>query len=178
MAESGSSQMADTPLATTDRIAFVLAVGFGSGLIKKAPGTWGSLGALVIISPIVLFVPSPFVHWVLWSLVMMSLVLGLWACGPACRQLGLKDPGAVVIDEFAGLWLTVALLPGIFFTSQAYLALCLSFIFFRFFDIVKPWPIPWFERLGGAVGIMVDDLIAGCLAGLVTAAVLFGLAVP
>lgn len=86
--------------------------------------------------------------------------LGFWSAGPAAKQMGVKDPSAVVIDEVAGMMIGLALLPA---TWQTYLT---GFLLFRVLDIFKPWPIHRLEGLSGGVGIMADDLLAGLLTNL------------
>ncbi len=86
--------------------------------------------------------------------------LGFWSAGPTAKQMGVKDPPAVVIDEVAGMMIGLALLPAAW---QTYLA---GFLLFRILDIFKPWPIRGLERLPGGVGIMADDLLAGLLTNL------------
>ena len=131
-----------------------LAFGFGAGLARRAPGTMGTLMAV------------PFA-WLLKQLpaiwygpaLLLSFVAGVYLCGAASRALGRKDPGGIVWDEMVGYWLTVAFLP---VTWAWWLA---AFVLFRFFDIVKPWPINLAERrFGGGLGIMFDDIIAALYA--------------
>ncbi len=88
-------------------------------------------------------------------------VVGTWAAHEAERVLGTKDPGAIVIDEVAGMALSVLLVPPTIAT------LAVAFLAFRVFDIVKPFPANVAQRLPGGVGVMVDDLIAGIYALLV-----------
>ena len=131
------------------------------GRIPFAPGTWGSLFAL-LLAPWCLC-PLP----ILWRIGLMSfliLISGV-AAGRAEDLLGLKDPGAVVIDEFCGQWLT--LLP---FSTLSPFQFGLAFALFRLFDILKPWPIRASEQwLPGGFGIIVDDLLAGAYAALALA---------
>ncbi len=131
-----------------------IAFGFGAGLARHAPGTMGTLVAV------------PFA-WLLKQLpagwygpaVLLTFLAGIYLCGSASRALGRKDPGGIVWDEMVGYWLTIALLP---VTWAWWLA---AFVLFRFFDIVKPWPITLAEkRLGGGLGIMLDDIVAALYA--------------
>ncbi|MEM1229649.1 MAG: phosphatidylglycerophosphatase A [Pseudomonadota bacterium] len=138
--------------------AVLLATGFGSGLLKPAPGTWGSLAGLVIWW--LLLAPLSPVKQAL--IVVAVVVLGLLATRRCERRYGWHDPGAIVIDEFTGLW--VALLG---FGPQAGWAIA-GFLLFRLFDIAKPWPVSWADRqVPGAWGVMLDDLLAGSYAAIV-----------
>jgi phosphatidylglycerophosphatase A len=133
---------------STNPLARLIASGFGSGYASKAPGTIGSLAALVLG---VGLLEAP--HWALPLAILLAIGAGLWAIGPAG---GNEDPGWVVIDEFAGQW--IALLP---LAHPTPLGLLAAFALFRLFDIAKPGPIGWAERMSGAFGVMADDVIAG-----------------
>lgn len=140
-----------------------LALGFGSGLARRAPGTFGTLAALPLL---------PLFSWMVlsWSgLVLLATALaGIFICGHAARSMKLDDPGCVVWDEMVGLWLTLFALP------LDPVSIVGGFLLFRLFDIVKPWPISWCDRnIKGGAGIMVDDLVAGLLAALVLRAILW-----
>lgn len=139
----------------------LLAFGFGSGLAPKAPGTAGSLLALLLM-PLLAMLSVP-AYLLLLSLV---IVAGVFICGYAAKALGVHDHGGIVWDEFAGLWLTFLFCP------PQWLWWLLGFALFRFFDIVKPWPISWLDKhCGGGLGIMIDDLVAGVFAAAVLQAV-------
>ncbi|MDJ0970023.1 MAG: phosphatidylglycerophosphatase A [Kiloniellales bacterium] len=147
----------------------LLATWFGSGLLRKAPGTFGSLAAL------------PFAALILWAGGNLSLLaaaiavfgLGLAVSGRYAQAGGDPDPGAVVIDEVAGQWLTLAPLC---LTVESF---ALGFVLFRFFDIAKLWPISLAERrLSGALGIMADDIVAGLFAGGLAYGLLAAFGVP
>ncbi|MFK7976183.1 MAG: phosphatidylglycerophosphatase A [Halioglobus sp.] len=132
----------------------LLAFGFGSGLAPKAPGTFGTLLAVL------LFVPLAELDLLYYSaVVIFCAVVGIWICGAASRQLGVHDHGGIVWDEFVGFWITMWAVP------EKWHWVILGFLLFRFFDVVKPWPIGWLDkRVGGGFGIMVDDMIAGVMA--------------
>lgn len=136
-------------LALTTSWGF-LALGFGSGLVRKAPGTAGTVAAI----------PLALVLTTLPLLLALVIVLTLFAFGiPLCRvtasAMGQSDPGPIVWDEIVGFALVVVLVPA------GWPWLLAAFVAFRFFDIVKPWPIKWFEKhLSGGFGIMFDDVIA------------------
>jgi phosphatidylglycerophosphatase A len=131
-----------------------LAFGFGSGLSPKAPGTAGTLAALVPALTLTALPP-----WAGALLVFLSFVAGMYWCGAVARRLGVHDHGGIVWDEFVGLWLVLLCIPfGLLWWAAA-------FVLFRFFDIVKPWPIGWLDqRVGGGLGIMLDDVVAAAYA--------------
>lgn len=134
----------------------LLAAGFGSGLSPKAPGTVGTLAAI----PFFLL----FYHFLndQQYLIMLGLtfLLGIYLCGKTAKDIGVHDHGGIVFDEFVGLWITYAFLP-----NTHWLWLLIGFACFRFFDIVKPFPIGLIDkRIKGGFGIMIDDVIAGLYA--------------
>ncbi|ETX27279.1 phosphatidylglycerophosphatase A family protein [Roseivivax isoporae] len=138
---------------------------FGVGLLRPGPGTWGSLAALPLF-------------WALHAAGGIALTLaavaavtaiGFWAVDRATEGMAEKDPGEIVIDEVAGQW--IALLPvswGAAFSGADVLALwpgwVAGFVFFRAFDIWKPWLVGRADRMPGALGVMLDDLVAGAFA--------------
>jgi len=128
-----------------------VASGFGIGFLPRAPGTAGALLGLVLCIPLLLAPP-----FVLPTACLLVSLLGFWAIR-AARIEG--DPGWVVIDEIAGQW--VALLG---LARPTVIDFAAAFVLFRVFDIVKPGPVGWADRQGGAAGIMADDLIAGAIA--------------
>ncbi len=131
-----------------------LAFGLGSGLSPVAPGTAGSLAALV---PAIALTAVPL--WVGLLLVALAFGLGCYLCGQTSRRLGVHDHGGIVWDEFVGLWLVLLFLP---FDPFWWLA---GFTLFRLFDIFKPWPIRWLdEKVEGGLGIMIDDVLAAVYA--------------
>jgi phosphatidylglycerophosphatase A len=131
-----------------------IAYGFGSGLMPWAPGTFGTLAAVPLY---LLMAPLPLV-WYLGILAVMFLV-GLWACGKTARELNAHDPSAIVWDEFLGYLLAMTAAP------KGWEWVLLGFVLFRFFDILKPWPILAIERrVRGGFGVILDDLIAGVMA--------------
>ncbi len=137
-------------------IALYLATGCKSGYSPVAPGTAGSLAALLpcgLLSLLPLPVSAMFL--------IAFIVLAVWAAELAENMLGQKDPGCIVIDEFAGMMITLL---GIHFTWQSALA---GFILFRVMDILKPFPIRYLERtIPGGAGIVMDDVAAGVAAHL------------
>lgn len=138
----------------SDPILF-LAFGFGSGLAKKAPGTFGTLAAVPVYW---LFAQSGFFIYSLLTIVV--IIAGIWICDSAAKKLDEHDFGGIVWDEIAGYLITLWLVPCTWQT------MFLGFILFRFFDILKPWPISWLDRhITGGLGIMLDDVLAGVFAG-------------
>ncbi|MEQ9348822.1 MAG: phosphatidylglycerophosphatase A [Thalassospira sp.] len=138
---------------------------FYSGKSPKAPGTAGSLAAL------------PF-GWLIWAiggnsaLIIASIVIfgiGVWAAHQYSYLLGIHDAGEIVIDEVVGQWMCLMVIPlGAGWIDIIWLLA--AFIAFRFFDILKPWPIRWVDRrVGGGFGIMFDDVLAGAFAMIVLA---------
>lgn len=131
-----------------------LAFGFGSGLSRVAPGTIGSLVGLAIWFLVADFTFIPYV-----SFVGISILIGVYICQAASEELGDHDHEGIVWDEFVGLWIAMICLP------VSWLSVILGFGLFRFFDIVKPWPISWIDRnVSGGLGIMLDDIFAGVAA--------------
>lgn len=131
-----------------------LAFGFGSGLSPLAPGTAGSLAALV---PALALTAVPL--WAGAAVVMLAFLVGIYLCGKTARRLGVHDHGGIVWDEFVGLWLVLLVVP---LQPAWWLA---GFVLFRVFDILKPWPIRWLDqRVAGGFGIMLDDVLAAVYA--------------
>jgi phosphatidylglycerophosphatase A len=129
----------------------IIAFGFGSGLLRPAPGTWGTL-----------------LGWLLWvaglsrlpdagiaAVLLAAFVLGCWTCHRVGREIGASDHGGMVIDEIVAFWLVLWLTPPSL-TAQA-----VAFLLFRFFDILKPQPIGFFDRRWkNGFGVMWDDILA------------------
>jgi len=132
-----------------------------------APGTTvGSLvGALLFAGAAALW-PGHILGAALAGLTVL-VPLSIWACGAEAIRRGVGDPGPVVLDEVAGQWVALALLVAVRPGVPAAGALAASFLLFRAFDVVKPWPIGRLERLPGGWGIVADDLAAGLAAGAV-----------
>lgn len=156
MPDSPSVDTVQSPIQPTISWVFqslprILAFGFGSGLIRPGPGTWGTLMA-----------------WVLWvvgmsrlsdtyiaGFLLVTFVLGCWVCGRTGTQLGKSDHGGMVWDEMVAFWLVLWLTPA------GWQAQLIAFVLFRFFDILKPPPIRLFDRrLKNGFGVMWDDLLA------------------
>jgi len=131
-----------------------LALGFGSGLSPKAPGTFGTLAAIPLYLVLINF------STVFYAMATIFVcIAGVYICGKAAEQLGVHDHPAIVWDEIAGFLITMFMIP---FSMES---LVLGFLLFRFFDIIKPWPISFIDKkLQGGFGIMFDDIIAGLFA--------------
>ena len=143
-----------------DRSMVFCAVGFGSGLMPKAPGTFGSAFALLFV-PLWLYLG---LAYSIAAVVLISMV-GIYICGHAAKVLHVHDDGRIVWDEFAGQ--SIALLPLLYLQQMNALWVLLGLILFRLFDVWKPFPIGWADRhVSGGLGIMLDDIIAGVLAAL------------
>ena len=139
-------------------IARLISTWFGVGLLPKAPGTWGSLAAL----PFAWFIYSYGGYQFLLLATAGIFAAGVWLSGIAAAESGAQDPGEVVIDEVAGQWLTLVVVPPDFLLYAA------GFVLFRIFDIWKPWPVSWADRnLKGGLGIMLDDILAGVYAAVI-----------
>jgi phosphatidylglycerophosphatase A len=150
------------------KIAWAIATWFGCGLVPKAPGTMGSLGAI----PLYLLVARQGQPWVAVATVLVTAV-GVWAASVVARELGKKDPQIVVVDEVAGLLVTM--LP---MREVSWLAVVLGFALFRLFDVFKPWPIRKLEQLPGGWGIVLDDIAAGIFGAAVMAGLRFARVLP
>ena len=137
--------------------AHVLAMGFGSGLSPKAPGTVGTLWAWAAFVLMQLFV-DPFN---MGLLIAVSVPVGWWACTVTAQHMQVQDPSSIVWDEIVAFWLILWIWMPVGFGGQF-----VAFVLFRFFDAVKPGPVGWADRhfhgLGwrGGWGIMFDDLVA------------------
>jgi phosphatidylglycerophosphatase A len=137
-----------------DKIIMFLATGFYSGNLPKAPGTWGSLAALV---PWFFMRNLPLPSYL--GMLGIIFVIGCILAGSAEKILDQADAGPIVIDEFLGMFITLIAVPN---HPAAWI---LGFLFFRLFDILKPFPCSWFDqRIHGGFGIMMDDVIAGLYA--------------
>ena len=132
----------------------LVAVGFGSGLAPKAPGTAGTVVAIPLF---LLMQPLPLITYLLITTCLF--IAGIWICTYAAEKFGVHDHPAIVIDEIVGYLITMTAAP------QGWLAVTAGFVLFRLLDAIKPWPISWFDRnINGGLGIMLDDVVAGVIA--------------
>lgn len=168
VSEPELEQMDDHEGAAGSRLAVLLACGGGLGYLRPGPGTWGSLGAVVLALLLALVLPAALLQWCFALLAALSLASGLLVTPAAQRRFERLDPPQVVIDEMHGLWLGLALLPGDLTSGRAVMVCVVIFVAFRLFDICKPWPTPILERTPGAWGVMLDDSFAGLLAAMST----------
>lgn len=131
----------------------LVACGFGCGFLPKAPGTWGSILGVGLW----FLVPDD----LLWQIVVCTggFLLGSWLVERVCQRYGVIDAPEIVFDEIVGVWIALI---GVPFDIGW---LLYGFVWFRLFDILKPWPVGWADRsLKGGIGVMVDDVLAGLLA--------------
>lgn len=131
-----------------------LAFGLGSGAAPVAPGTFGTLAAVPLY---LLLAQLPLLLYLL--AVLLAFAVGVWLCGRCAADLGEHDHGGIVWDEFVGYWLTMLAAP------EGWQWVLAGFVLFRFFDVLKPFPISYFDRhIHGGFGIMFDDALAGSFA--------------
>ena len=140
----------------------LLATWFGIGLLRPAPGTWGTLaGAL-------LWFFLPHAHNWIWLILPLYILLAWYVCAEVNKDSDSDDHSSIVIDEVAGVLVALAFVPH---TALAYFG---AFSLFRLFDIWKPWPISWVdENIKGGWGILFDDLLAGLFAGVILFSLFF-----
>ncbi len=139
----------------TDPVHF-LAFGFGTGLAPFAPGTFGSLPGVLLF-----WLTLNYGLYIQLGVAAAIVLAGVWICGESARRIGVHDHGGIVWDEIAGMYLTLLAAP------LSVLGWALAFVLFRIMDIVKPWPIRDLDhRIGGGVGIMLDDLAAALYAAI------------
>ena len=129
-----------------------LALGFGSGLLHPAPGTWGSLVGVIVGALLLPWLDAK----TFFMLTALCFFLGIWLCERTSHDMGVHDHGSIVWDEIVAVFLVLLAVP------QVSLFWCaIAFVTFRLFDILKPYPIRYFdEKLTNGFGIMVDDILA------------------
>jgi phosphatidylglycerophosphatase A len=131
--------------------AHFVALGFGSGLWPKGPGTAGTLAGWLLFP----FIRAPLSEPLFAGLLVACFLFGILACERTGRSLGVSDPGCIVWDEIVAIWLVLWLTP------DTLLWQAVAFGLFRFFDIVKPQPIRWVDtHAHGGFGVMIDDILA------------------
>ncbi|MGB0732622.1 MAG: phosphatidylglycerophosphatase A [Pontibacterium sp.] len=146
--------MAAVPKSIWRNPIHFLAFGLGSGASPVAPGTVGTMAAIL-----------PYLWFQYWSLsayvamLVITTLVGIYLCDKTSKDIGVHDHGGIVWDEFVGFWITML------FAPQGWGWILIGFIWFRIFDILKPWPIRWADKkVHGGFGIMLDDIIAGAFA--------------
>lgn len=141
----------------------LFAFGFGSGLAPKAPGTFGTLAAI----PFFLLLQN--LSWPIYlSWLLVTFALGVMWCDRSSKALGVHDHGGIVWDEFVGFWITMFMAP------SGWVWILIGFVLFRFFDVLKPWPINLLDKkVHGGFGIMIDDVLAGIYALIVLQLIAF-----
>lgn len=164
-----------------DRVVYWLGIGLGSGLPRRAPGTWGTVGGFIVAIPLMSLGFVPFL-----IITLLSCLIGIWICGRTSELMQTHDDPHIVWDEWAGIWITLLPFSYMSMTTDTFwqdisqslsiIALILAFILFRFFDIIKPPPIGWADkRVAGGLGIMLDDIIAGVMAAAVWLVIMLGI---
>ena len=160
-------------------ISWIVTTWFGSGLLPKAPGTWGSLAAI----PFAVIISVYTCPYALLSGIIALFFIGIWTSDKVEKSTKTKDPGFIVVDEVVGQWIALLPLPFLYNiiypgSYHLYFAIISAFAFitFRIFDIWKPWPANYADKnVHGGYGIMLDDVIAGMYALLVTSILTAGI---
>ncbi|MGB1077286.1 MAG: phosphatidylglycerophosphatase A [Bdellovibrionales bacterium] len=136
--------------------AIIMATWFGSGYMFPAPGFWGTLASM----PLGIVLLAMTSKLTLGLVAILVFILGLWAAKQFEDQSKSHDSSMIVIDETAGILITLL------FASPNPTSILLAFLLFRLFDSAKPWPISWLDKkIDGAFGVMIDDILAGLIAG-------------
>ena len=136
------------------RPVVLFASGFGAGCAPIAPGTAGTMVAIPFVYLIQMLGLEVFI-----AVTVAISLIGIGICGQAAKNLGTHDHPGIVFDEIAGYFITMIAAP------SGWVWIVIGFVLFRLFDILKPWPISWLDRrIGGGLGIMLDDIVAGVFA--------------
>lgn len=139
-----------------------LALGGGLGLAPRAPGTFGTLLGI----PLLLLMPHSMSAYL--AVLLLLAIIGVWCCHQCALGLGVHDHPGIVWDEVVGYLVTMIAMP------RSLVWIVIGFAVFRFFDILKPWPISWIDRrVHGGLGIMLDDILAAVFALAVMQGLLF-----
>lgn len=155
-----------------EKLIYWLGIGLGSGLPKRAAGTWGTVGGLVVAIPMLWLG-----FWGFLAVTIIGCLVGSYICGKTSDLMGVHDDPHIVWDEWVGMWVSLLPILWLHFYDDALLqghqlSLLLlyfaAFVAFRFFDILKPFPIKWVDKnVSGGFGILIDDILAGLMAGVV-----------
>lgn len=140
----------------------IIATGFGAGYFPYGPGTMGAILAMAIYIGLSFTLSYSSLFIVLLALIVVFTVLGVWS-GTVSEKYWGEDPSRVVVDEMVGQWIVMTAIP----QSLGWKYILASLILFRFFDIVKPLGVRKMEQLGGGLGIMADDILAGIYGAIV-----------
>ncbi len=154
-----------------NKFNWFLLTGFFSGLLPKAPGTWGSLLAAVISYAVIQYMPNP--HITIWLLAIFSSIAGIKLVNDYENKGGIHDDKRIVIDEFAGIFIAIGLFGHL--KEDTLIKIILAFLAFRLFDIWKPSIIGKIDKKApGGLGVMGDDILAGIFGGILAAIVYMG----
>ena len=155
-----------------EKLIYWLGIGLGSGLPKRAAGTWGTVGGRVVAIPMLALG-----FWGFLAVTVVGALVGSYICGKTSDLMGVHDDPHIVWDEWVGMWVSLLPILWLHFYDDALLqghqlSLLLlyfaAFVAFRFFDILKPFPIKWVDKnVSGGFGILIDDILAGLMAGVV-----------
>jgi len=148
------------------RLARLCATLGGIGYCRPASGTWASVAIALLALAWIALAPGAWIQPGFIAAAALSLGLGLAVVPSASRHFIDEDPGQVVIDEAAGLFAALAVLPGSLLAASPLVAVVAAFVFFRLLDIAKPWPVLVFDRMRQPYGVMSDDVFAGLIAGM------------
>lgn len=161
-----------------EKTIYWLGIGLGSGLPQKAPGTWGTVGGLMIALPLL-----GLGFWGFLAVTIAGCLVGSYICGKTSNLMGVHDDPHIVFDEWVGMWIALLPISYLFFPSGSFGltvlltewhnnpilslsigGLIIQFSLFRFFDILKPFPIKWVDKnVSGGFGILIDDVLAGLM---------------
>ncbi|GAX87833.1 phosphatidylglycerophosphatase A [Lebetimonas natsushimae] len=146
-----------------NKFKWFIITGFFSGLLPKAPGTWGSLVATILAYLIIVYFPNPYTT--IWLLIILFSVTGYKFVNEYENSGGIHDDKRIVIDEFAGVLISIGVLGNL--KEDTLIKLVFAFICFRFFDIYKPSIIGKIDKKApGGLGVMGDDIVAGIFGGI------------
>ncbi len=165
-----------------EKCIYWLGIGLGSGLPKRAAGTWGTVGGLIAAVPMMLLGFAGFL-----AMTIIGGLVGSYICGKTSDLMNVHDDPHIVWDEWVGMW--IALLPSVwllvsghhpnktgleFLHPSVMLLFIIPFVLFRFFDIIKPFPIKWVDKnVSGGFGILIDDVLAGIMAMVISYVIFF-----
>lgn len=160
-----------------EKCIYWLGIGLGSGLPRRAAGTWGTVGGLIVAMPMLYLG-----FWGILAITVIGCLVGGYICGKTSDLMNVHDDPHIVFDEWVGIW--IALLPSVWVWTIVWqndhksgwalinpsvsLLIIIPFILFRFFDVVKPFPIKWVDKnVSGGFGILIDDVLAGVMSAVV-----------